>query len=173
MRDKQSFDDFYASSARRMVSHLYAMTGSRAEAEDAVQEAYARAWARWGRLSGYHDPEAWIRTVANRIAVSAWRKAASRKVAHIRHGAPAEGNAVSPDYVAIIAALRQIPAGQRQVIVLHHLVGRSVDEIAHEIHLSASTVKARLYRGRRALTELLSDGSSIASLQPKGGRHER
>jgi RNA polymerase sigma-70 factor, ECF subfamily len=170
VRDQESFDDFYASSMRRVVSHLYAITGSRAEAEDAVQEAYARAWARWGRISRYHDPEAWVRTVAYRIFVSAWRKAASRKAAHDRHGLPADESAVSPDYVAIIAALRQIPASQRQAIVLHHLVGRSVDEIAHEAHLPPGTVKARLSRGRRALAELLSDGGAVASLETQGGR---
>jgi len=42
------------------------MTGSRAEAEDCVQEAYARAWQRWDKVSGYGDPEAWVRTVAVR-----------------------------------------------------------------------------------------------------------
>jgi RNA polymerase sigma-70 factor, ECF subfamily len=170
VRDQESFDDFYAASMQRVVGHLHAMTGSRAEAEDAVQEAYARAWARWGRLSRYHDPEAWVRTVAYRVFVSAWRKAASRMNAHTRHGPPARDSGVSPDYVAIIEALRKIPASQRQVIVLHHLVGRSVDEIAHEAHLPAGTVKARLSRGRRALAELLSDGSPLASLQTEGGR---
>jgi RNA polymerase sigma-70 factor (ECF subfamily) len=46
------------------------MIGDFAEAEDAVQEAYARAWQRWGRVSGYADPTAWVRTVAHRVAVS-------------------------------------------------------------------------------------------------------
>lgn len=44
MRDAASFDDFYTGTVRRLTGQLHAMTGDRAEAEDAVQEAFARAW---------------------------------------------------------------------------------------------------------------------------------
>ena len=66
MRDPATFDAFYSGSVQRLTGQLYAMTGSRAEAEDCVQEAYARAWQRWDKVSGYCDPEAWVRTVAYR-----------------------------------------------------------------------------------------------------------
>ena len=46
MRDSSEFDAFYAATGRRLVAQVYAMTGDRAEAEDAVAEAYARAWQR-------------------------------------------------------------------------------------------------------------------------------
>jgi RNA polymerase sigma-70 factor (ECF subfamily) len=62
MRDPESFDDFYAGSVGRVISQLYAMTGDRAEAEDVVQEAFTRAWQRWDKISGYADPEGWVRT---------------------------------------------------------------------------------------------------------------
>lgn len=158
MRDQESFDEFYASSVRRITSQLHAITGNRADAEDAVADAYARAWQRWTRVSGYDDPEGWVRTVAYRTFVSSWRKAVSRNVAHRRYGAPADEAGLSPDYVAIIVALRQIQADQRRAIVLHHLVGLSVEQIARETGAPTGTVKARLARGRRALAQLLSDG---------------
>ena len=106
MRDPATFDAFYSGSVRRVTGQLYAMTGSRAEAEDCVQEAYARAWQRWDTVSGYGDPEAWVRTVAYRVSVSAWRKAANMRAAHRRHGVAADTRGLSPDYVAIIATLR-------------------------------------------------------------------
>ncbi len=158
MRDPRSFDAFYTGSVRRLVGQLHAMTGSRAEAEDCVQEAYARAWQRWDKVSGYGDPEAWVRTVAYRVSVSSWRKAANMRAAHRRHGAPGDSNGLSPDYVAIVTALRKVSDGQRQAIVLHHLVGLSVEEIARETGAAVGTVKARLSRGRQALAPLLDEG---------------
>ncbi|WP_245239276.1 sigma factor [Streptomyces sp. MZ04] len=46
------FDAFYAATAKRPVATVYAITGDLAEAEDAVQEAYVRAWQRWERWRG-------------------------------------------------------------------------------------------------------------------------
>ncbi|HZR53683.1 MAG TPA: SigE family RNA polymerase sigma factor [Streptosporangiaceae bacterium] len=161
MRDPGSFDAFYTGSVRRLVGQLHAMTGSKAEAEDCVQEAYARAWQRWDKVSGYGDPEAWVRTVAYRVSVSAWRKSANMRAAHRRHGVPDDSRGLSPDYVAIVTALRKVSAAQRQAIVLHHLVGMSVEEIARETGAAAGTVKARLSRGRQALAPLLDEGVQV------------
>jgi RNA polymerase sigma-70 factor (ECF subfamily) len=157
MHDPSEFDAFYTGSVRRVTSHLYAMTGSRAEAEDLVQEAYTRARQNWAKVSGYADPEGWVPTVAFRIRVSAWRKAVSRATAHRRHGVPEHDAGANPDYVAIVTALRRINPQQRQAVVLHHLVGLSVEEIARETGVAVGTVKARLSRGRQALAPLLSD----------------
>jgi RNA polymerase sigma-70 factor (ECF subfamily) len=156
MRDPNGFDAFYAGSVRRLISQLYAMTGSRAEAEDLVQEAFARAWQRWEKVSRYADPEAWVRTVACRLRVSVWRKTVNRLAAHQRHGPPEEIPGADPDYVAIVAALRRIPAEQRRAIVLHHLVGLSVEETARETGVATGTVKARLAWGRQAMAPYLS-----------------
>lgn len=160
MRDSETFDAFYAGSVRRLISQLYAMTGDRAEAEDVVQEACARAWQRWDRVSRYGSPEAWVRTVAYRISVSSWRKAVNRGIAHRRDGTGGPSPEISPDYVAIVAALRKISESQRRAIVLHHLVGLSVTEIAAETGASPSAVKAQLARGRQALSIHLSDAAT-------------
>ena len=156
-RSEADFEAFYNASSRRLLGHVYAMVGDLAEAEDALQEAYARAWQRWDRVAGYEDPEAWVRTVAYRIAVSSWRRTANRLRAHRRGAGPDETPGASPDRLALIAALRAIPAEQRRTIVLHHLVGLSVEEIAHETGTPAGTVKSRLARGRRALAGHVSE----------------
>jgi RNA polymerase sigma-70 factor (ECF subfamily) len=156
MRNAEEFDDFYAGSSRQVLGQVYAMVGNRAEAEDAVAEAYLRAWDRWNRVRDYDSPEAWVRRVAYRIAVSAWRKAVNRVRAHHRDAADEHVDAINPDRVALVQALRRISADQRRVIVLHHLVGLSVAEIAAETGTSANTVKTRLARGRRALADHLT-----------------
>jgi RNA polymerase sigma-70 factor (ECF subfamily) len=157
MRKSADFDAFYAATSRKLVGQLFAMTGNLSEAEDAVQEAYTRAWQRWSTISSYEEPEAWIRTVAYRVSVNSWRKARNRMTAHHRTSRDDERSELSPDLVALVSALRQIPEAQRRVIVLYHLVDLSIEQISHEVGAPAGTVKARLARGRKALAPLLSE----------------
>ncbi|RSM61724.1 hypothetical protein DMB66_24020 [Actinoplanes sp. ATCC 53533] len=63
MAEHSGFEEFYTGTRHRLITYLYAMTGDRAEAQDAAQEAYVRAWQRWSTVSGYDNPEAWVRTV--------------------------------------------------------------------------------------------------------------
>lgn len=174
-RDEASFDAFYTASRTRLTHQMYAMTGNVHDAQECVQEAYARAWQRWGQVSTYDDPEAWVRTVAWRIAVNRWRKARNRVAAMVRHGAPEPVAEPSIDNVALVAALRQIPEAQRRAIVLHHLCGLSVEDVAHETGAPSGTVKARLTRGRAALAAILGDGSddSSPSGPPSAGLTQR
>lgn len=156
MPDETTFDAFYRDTRQRLFACVYALTGNAAEAQDAVHEAYARAWQRWSRVGEYGDPEAWVRTVARRVAVSRWRRTRNRLVAHRRAGEPPPLPGPGPDTVALVAALGQIPAAQRTAIVLHHLLGLPVAEVAAETGVAEGTVKARLSRGRRALADLLA-----------------
>lgn len=156
--DAESFDAFYTGAFATLVGQLYAMTGNHAEAQDCVQEAFVRAWDHRERLDHAEAPEAWVRTVAWRLAVSRWRRArlALRPPDRARGAAttvPEPGIA----HTALVQALRRIPAEQRRAIVLHHLCDLCVAEVAAETGSPVGTVKARLSRGRAALAALLDD----------------
>jgi RNA polymerase sigma-70 factor, ECF subfamily len=173
MDGELEFDEFYEASFRRVVGQVYAMVGggsrgvSLSEAEDAVQEAFARAWQNWRRISAYDDTEAWVRGVAFRILVSAWRKTVNRFTAHRRQAAETaqELPGLSPDRMAVATALRLLAPELRQVIVLHHLLDRTVEEISHETGVATGTVKARLVRGRKALAPHLSEYANDPALR--------
>jgi RNA polymerase sigma-70 factor (ECF subfamily) len=162
------FDDFYVGSRQRLLGVVYLLTGDLAEAQDAVQEAYIRAWQRWDTVAGYGSPEAWVRVVACRIATSRWRSMRSRLRAHERHGVELTMPEPSVDTVEIVAALRKLPEEQRIALALYYLVGLPVAEVATEIGAPVGTVKARLFRGRAALAQLLSPETFESSL---GGGH--
>jgi RNA polymerase sigma-70 factor (ECF subfamily) len=153
---EEEFDEFYAESVNRLVGQLYGMTGDLAEAQDVVQDAFVRAWDRRSQLSAAENPEAWVRTVAWRIAVSRWRRVRLAARVHRQH---APENVPAPDEttVALVDALRQLPEAQRRAIVLHHLADLTVEQVAAETGVPTGTVKARLARGRAALAVLLSD----------------
>jgi RNA polymerase sigma-70 factor, ECF subfamily len=155
--DRAEFTRFYQASFPRLVGQLCAMTGDQAEAQDAVQEAFARAWTRRGKISRSGSPEAWIRVTAWRIAASRWRRA-REGTRLMRLACPPESTAgPDPDRVAFVAALRQVPDEQRRALVLYHVCDLTVDQIAAETGVRPGTVKARLARGRAALQPYLRD----------------
>ncbi|WP_428961916.1 SigE family RNA polymerase sigma factor [Micromonospora fluostatini] len=156
MPDVEEFDEFYRGSRQRLLGFVYALTGNLSEAQDAVQEAYIRAWQRWPTVGGYDDPEAWTRVVASRIAVSRWRSLRSRARAYLRHGPTDPVPPPSTDTVAVVTALRQLPEEQRVALALYYLLGMPVAEVARETAAPVGTVKARLHRGRSALADLLA-----------------
>lgn len=159
MVEDEEFDLFYASSFSRVVRQVYALTSDLGDAQDITQEAYARAWRRWAKLRDFERPEAWVRTVACRLAVSRWRRARTLTGALRRHGVPAPVPSPDPDHVALVSALARLPRAQRLVLVLHYLADLPVDEIAVQLDCPVGSVKSRLSRGRSALADLLGDPS--------------
>lgn len=153
------FAQFYAATNRQATAQVFAMVGNWHEAQEAVQEAYARALGRWDKVSTYDEPLAWIRTVAYRIAVSRWRKAR-----RLVFGGP-EDRAVVPtpmeNHVALVAALQQLPAAQREALVLHYLGDLPIAQIAAQLGVPEGTVKARLSRGRVAMAKFLKEDDGV------------
>jgi RNA polymerase sigma-70 factor (ECF subfamily) len=152
----------YRAHYRRLVAVVYAATGNYAEAQDAVQEAYARALDRPRQFLEVIDPPAWLRTVALNIARQHWRR---RQVFQrlLRLSQPDETvPGLSGDHTDLVRALRQLPRPTRETIVLHHLLDLPVAQVAEELGVSVGTVKARLSRGRAALGVLM-EGFSDAN----------
>ena len=146
--------ELYAASYLRLLAQLIGFTGSVAEAEDVVQEAFVRALDRPTRLLGVDNPEAWLRTVAVNLARSRWRR--SRRLVGLAPRLVEESRAGDTEgHVVLLQALRKLPAGQREVIALHHLADMTVAQVAATLGLPIGTVKARLSRGRLALSTLL------------------
>ena len=156
--DSADFDAFYFATVRRVVLYLYAVSGDRSEAQDIAQEAFARAWQHWPKVSRYTDPEGWVRTVAWRLTANRWRGLRRRLAALGRLGPPVEAtDGPSPDRVAVVDALQRLPEPQRQAVALHYLLDMSVADIAASAGVPAGTVKARLSRARTTLAGLLGE----------------
>ncbi|MFF7970687.1 SigE family RNA polymerase sigma factor [Streptomyces sp. NPDC007905] len=168
---EDEFDAFYTAAFPRLTGQLSAFTGDRVEAQDVVQEAFVRAWNRRKDFLADEAPEAWIRTVAMRLAVSRWRRA-RRWLELVRRTPPPEFTpGPGPDRPALVAALRQLSKAQRMAIVLHHLCDLSVEQVASETGVPVGTVKARLSRGRVALAKHLAvDETAGGAARKEDGR---
>lgn len=155
---ERDFDEFYASNYGRLVVQVFAITGNLADAEDDVQEAFARASVRWGRVGGYDSPEGWVRRVALNLAFTGLRRA--RRLLEVLSRAPAPPP-VAPlpaESLALVAALKALPLGFRQVLVLHYLADLPVERVAGQLGIAVGTAKSRLARAREALARQLVDG---------------
>lgn len=153
----EEFEEFYAHAVRRLTGQLYVMLGDLPEAQDVVQEAFVRGWSRRRQLAKDGNPEAWIRTVAWRLAISRWRGRRRSEEAWQRHGGPPAVEEPGPGTVALVSALRELPPRQRRSVTLHYVCDLSVDQIAVETGVSSSTVKTHLVRGRATLARHLPD----------------
>ena len=151
--DIDGFEVVYRASYPRLVGQLSVVTTNRAEAEEVVQEAFARLWARWDKVGGYENIEAWVRRVATNVAIGRWRRTVRERPLQEIPGA-ADDPAGSD--IEVLLALRRIPIHQRSALFLHHVVGLSVEEVADEMSSRPGTVKSWLSRGRASLDGLLS-----------------
>ncbi|GLZ02484.1 SigE family RNA polymerase sigma factor [Actinoplanes sp. NBRC 103695] len=156
MSDAAGFEEFYQGSRQRVLAFIYLRTNDLSEAQDVVQEAYMKAWQHWPSIDRHDNPEAWLRLVANRIAMSRWRRMRNRARAYLRHGPDDPLPEPSVNTVAVVAALRQLPEEQRTAIAMHYLLGLPVADVARETGAPIGTVKARLHRGRAALAMLMA-----------------
>ena len=159
----RDFDDFYVGAAGRITRQLVLLTGDRLEAEDVTQEAFERAWLRWSTVGVCASPEAWVRIVAQRLAISRWRRVRNAGAAWRRRGPEQNLPELNPQHVALMGALSRLPFQQRRAVVLHHLVDLPVEEIAAETGSSLAAVKKQLERGRAALAHLLDETESSPS----------
>jgi len=140
------------------------------EAEDVMQEAYARAWTRLHQYRGGGRFGAWLTRIAVNEAVARARRR-PRTLAHdveqdggtlMPRPAPApdpERSTVSGELRDLIeGAVDALPSGQRLVFVLRDVQGLSVAEVADSLDLSPSNVKVRLHRARARLRQQLEEG---------------
>jgi len=147
------FTDLYASSFARLVGQVTVVTADRDGAEEAVQEAFGRLWKRWETVGTYDRPEAWVRRVAINLAISRWRRVRRLRPLGDRPGVAREDDPVLRHDVQ--RALRTLPVRQRYALLLHHVVGLPVADVAREMGAPEGTVKSWLSRGREALQRSL------------------
>ncbi|GAA4678920.1 hypothetical protein GCM10023347_36780 [Streptomyces chumphonensis] len=169
----EPFEVFFTRTFTGMFARALLLCGHRQDAEDAVQEAYAEAYRRWERLSGYDAPDAWVyRVVRQRLWATGRRDARMRGadagVADLELPAPA-GVEETAEARAVLAALALLPRRQRTVLVLHCLHGLSQEAVAEELGLSRGGVAASVFKARRRLEKLL-DLREQSSAGPRDGR---
>jgi RNA polymerase sigma-70 factor (ECF subfamily) len=161
--EERDLAEIFRSTHDRILVSAFALTGDLAEAQDVVQEAFVRAVVHKAKVLAADSPEAWLRRVTRNVAISRWRRVRHRAQLLDRSGLrPAAVPEPTPDRVAMLEAVKQLPRGQREAIALHYLADLSVEQIAQTLAVSTGTVKSRLSRGRTALAAVLGESRGAA-----------
>lgn len=151
-----AIEEIYRGCAHRILATVYGLTGSMSEAQDAVQEAFARAIASPSKVRAASNPEAWLLTVARNIARSRYRRRRRLDVLMRRKPTePTEMPGLSPDRVALLAALQSLPMRQREAVALHYLADLDIASVAEIMAAPVGTVKSWIRRARIRLAEQL------------------
>jgi RNA polymerase sigma factor (sigma-70 family) len=150
----EAFALFFKNNSGPVFRALLAGTLNRAAAEDATAEAFARAFAHWDTVAVHPNPRAWVLRVAWNCYRSSWRKWESRWSADPPEPTPIPEPWVDPD---LVAAVRGLPQGQREVIVFVALGELTPTQVARVLGKSAGTVRSLLFHARVALHQALAE----------------
>jgi RNA polymerase sigma-70 factor (ECF subfamily) len=129
--------------------------GSRADADDAVQETWVRAIASLGTRVGGGDFGAWLRGIVAHVAVDLVRKRQRLDFDPSADVALDENDDVAAR-LDLETAIASLPARYRAVLVLHDIEGFTHEEIGERLRIAAGTSKAQLFKARRAVRARLS-----------------
>lgn len=164
-REVAAFEQFAERVMPRLLRTAWLLTGDPTRAEDAVQESLVRLFGVWPRVR-HDEPEAYCHRILRNLVVSTWRK--DRRlvlVDQVRDDADGgrathDGRRATDDAgtrLDLVRALQELPAREREVVVLRHYADLSERAVAELLGVSVGTVKSSSSRGLERLRSLISD----------------
>lgn len=160
--DERAFAVLVRRHSGYLVGFATRLLGSRADADDCVQESLIVAWRRLPELRDPAQVRAWMSTIVARKATD--RRRSARPTTPIDDAEPF-ATAPLPDEAAVTSsqldalrgALDTLPLEQRTVWLLREVSGYGYEDIARELGISATAVRGRLSRARATIYERMQE----------------
>jgi RNA polymerase sigma-70 factor (ECF subfamily) len=158
---RTAFEALYRNHVGKVYGLCLRMTAHRATAEDCTQEAFIQAWRSLETFENRSAFGTWL----HRIAVNAVLGQGRRRRERLGADASAEDEAVAladltvADQGTVLdleAAIRGLPAGARQALVLVGLYGHTHEEAAQMLGVAVGTCKSQVHRARQLLGDRLA-----------------
>jgi RNA polymerase sigma-70 factor (ECF subfamily) len=157
--DHDAFERLYRRHLAR-VSSLARWLLDPSDADDAVQEVFIRVWQKLHTFAGQAAFSTWLHRVAVNLLVRRRQNQAISRKRHVRDETPMLALTAAPERpdlrVAIERAVEKLPAGAREVFVLHDMEGYKHDEIAELLSVDPGTSRSQLHRARLLLRQQLA-----------------
>jgi RNA polymerase sigma-70 factor (ECF subfamily) len=194
--DENAFAALIEPHRRDLHAHCYRMLGSLQDAEDALQDALLRSWRGLDRFEGRASLRTWLHRIATNACLDVAKRRPQR-VLPIDYGPPSDPHdgpgepliesvwvEPYPDEhvayeqresveLAFVAALQNLPASQRAVLILREVLGFSAREVAETLDSSVASVNSALQRARKAVDERLPAQSQQATVRVLGDQRLR
>lgn len=149
------FTAFFEETSPGLLRLCFLTTLDVEAAADAAQEALARAWRDWDRISTVDsDPRAWTRAVALNLCRDGWRRARTAATKPVPAPVPRPDDL--PD-VDLRRALADLPTRQREAVVLRYWADLDLAAVATAMGVSVGSVKQHLARAHRHLEAALGE----------------
>lgn len=140
-------EDLYEREFRGLVRLAYVLVDTEAEAEEVVQEAFAKLLVRW---SSVRNPGAYLR----RSVLNGCRDIQRRRATRRAHPDDPEV-AVDPEVDHVLDAIRSLSPKRREVVVLRYYEDLTIDQIAEVLRTRPGTVKSLLHRALKELEKVV------------------
>ena len=157
----------YASTLYRVA---FSVLRNPADAEDAVQEAFLRVLRHRDTLAEVRDHRVWLIRIVWNIVLDRKRRAKTRPetddVAELARVLPSNGlsaeqiAAAAQHHAHVLSCVEQLPAKEREVLLLSAFEELSSVEIATVLGITESSVRSRLFRARNLMAGLLNHARS-------------
>jgi len=161
MDDREAeYAAFFAASWPRLFRTTYAIAGDRQLTEDALQTAFAQAWAAWPKVSAANDRLAYVRRMAINAALSRHRRASSRRESVVAVLPETEQPSREDAFLSgdqTWQAVQELPPRQRAVVVLRYYEDLTEQEIAEVLGCRPGTVKSQASAALASLRSALGD----------------
>lgn len=161
--ETQAFTDLYERHSAALLTFLVRLIGDRALAEDLLQETFVRVYRARHTYQATGQFRAWLFTISRRLVID-WRRrkpgvwsnepeALETIAAPERAGDRAEASDLA---VRLERALRRLPEGQREVVLLSRYAGLNTEQIAQMTGATPGAVRVTLHRALQRLSELIN-----------------
>ena len=158
--DRRAFERLYRAHVDRVFSICVRMLGDRTLAEEVTQDVFVRVWEKLPGFRGECAFSTWLHRVAVNVALTRRKTVGLQQHRHVDDSDAIDSTPSRPvavgDRMDLEAAIALLPAGARQIFVLHDVEGFTHEEIGEQLGITSGGSKAQLHRARLLLRAALS-----------------
>jgi len=161
--DASAFERLYRTHVARIHSLTRRMLGTH-EADEVTQDIFVRTWQNLGQFRGESAFSTWLHRLAVNVVIERRRTFAINRERMSDDATALDFVAVAPARSDLVVdfehAIEQLPAGAREILVLHDVEGYKHREIASMLGIATGTSKRQLHRARMLMRRYLGEATA-------------